>query len=318
LSTADAAAASARKKITCNGHVELCDRRLDQVAFATTHNAMSSVANGFVGPEQTRSIADQLAGGIRALMLDVYTGTPTTDHVCTDPTPLKVAQIKRQYGQATVDQLLAFRNQQCPPAGGPTAALYLCHSFCEGGATRFDEQLAGIAAFLDAHPHDVVVLMLEDYSPAADIMAAFDRAGLTKKLVHHRSGAPWPTLGQLTKQRKQLVVFSQHEGGKLPGLLDQYGEMNETPYSFKSIAEFTCAPNRGPAKARLLLVNHWIDAPDTLTAAQAANAYAVLDPRVKQCQQERKHLPNFVAVNFAENGDLARVVDELNGVATTP
>jgi hypothetical protein len=44
------------------------------------------------------------------------------------------------------------------------------------------------------------------------------------------------------------------------------------------------------------------------------NQYAVLDARAKQCATERQHMPNFVAVNFAEDGDLLRVVDDLNGI----
>jgi hypothetical protein len=316
IASLGSSAATARQRPTrvCNGSAKLCHRRLDHVAFATSHNAMASSAYGFQGPEQGLSIADQLERGVRGLMLDVYTGTPTTGHICTDPTPLKVARIKRESGQAFVDQLLAIRNAQCPPAGGPTAALYLCHSFCEVGATPFDQRLQQIKGFLQHNPNDVVVLMLEDYSPAADIMRSFRTAGLEKKMVRHEPGDPWPTLGDLVKHGKQLVVFAQHQGGDAPGLLDQYTEMNETPYSFASSAQFTCAANRGPRKARLFLVNHWVDLPDELAAAQEANAYPLLDARVKQCMQERGHLANFVAVNYADQGDLLRVVDELNGI----
>lgn len=34
----------------CNGHAALCDRRLDQVAFAATHNAMSNAEDGWLAP----------------------------------------------------------------------------------------------------------------------------------------------------------------------------------------------------------------------------------------------------------------------------
>jgi hypothetical protein len=309
-----AAGATKSQARVCSGSAKLCHRRLNDIAFATSHNAMASSAFGFQDPEQDLTIAEQLKLGVRRLMLDVYTGTPTTDHICTDPTPLKVAQVKRREGQKVLDQLVAIRNAQCPPAGGPTAGLYLCHSFCEVGATSFAEQLQQIKAFLRGSPNDVVVLMLEDYSPAADIMQAFRTAGLDKTLVRHKPGDPWPTLGQLTKQGKQLVVFAQHQGGDAPGLLDQYAEMNETHYSFASSAQFTCAANRGPTKARLFLVNHWIDVTNELAAAQEANAYPLLDARVKQCMHERGHLPNFVAVNYPDQGDLFRVADELNGV----
>jgi hypothetical protein len=310
--------ASAAQEVKCNGHAELCKRRYDEVAYAATHNSMNTVADKFSSPEQERSIADQLAGGIRASLIDVYSATPGTGIVCTDPTPIKVAQVKQDSGQAAVDQLLQIRNsEQCPPPGGPTAGLYLCHSFCEVGATKFDDQLASIRTFLRKNPNDVVTLILEDYAPAEDIMRSFRAAGLEKQLVRHEPGTRWPTLAQMKKRGTRLVVFSQNQGGASPGLLDAFKEMNETPYTFHSAAELSCAPNRGPAKSPLFLLNHWIETTDKRAAAQAVNQYAVLDARAKQCATERGHMPNFVAVNFAEDGDLLRVVDDLNGVKST-
>lgn len=55
----------------CNGGA-LCDRRFDQVAYPTTHNAMSSEERGFASPNQRFSITRQLSDGVRGLMLDVH------------------------------------------------------------------------------------------------------------------------------------------------------------------------------------------------------------------------------------------------------
>jgi hypothetical protein len=299
----------------CNGHVELCSRAYDQVAYAATHNSMNTAADGFVSPDQERAIPDQLAGGIRAFLIDVYTGTPGTGRVCTDPTPLLIAQLIQDKGQAAVDQLLQLRSTEpCPAPGGPTAGVYLCHSFCELGATKFEDQLASIGAFLGDNPNDVVTLILEDYAPAENIMSSFGSANLDAQMLRHQPGDPWPTLAEMKARGTRLVVFSQNQGGAAPGLLDAFQEMNETPYAFQSAGEFSCAPNRGPAQASLFLLNHWIDAGDKRAAAQVVNQYAVLDARAKQCATERGHMPNFLAVNFAEVGDLLRVVDDLNGV----
>ncbi|MEA2403937.1 MAG: hypothetical protein QOE08_584 [Thermoleophilaceae bacterium] len=48
--------------------------------------------------------------------------------------------------------------------------------------------------------------------------------------------------------------------------------------------------------------------------AEKVNAYKPLLARVRECQRERSHFPNVVAVNFYRRGDLFRVVDELNGL----
>jgi hypothetical protein len=57
---------------TCNGAAHLCDRRLDEVAYVTTHNAYSTQEEGYIGPNQTFSMRQQLADGVRGLMLDTY------------------------------------------------------------------------------------------------------------------------------------------------------------------------------------------------------------------------------------------------------
>jgi hypothetical protein len=56
----------------CNGAIELCDRRFDEVVFPTTHNAMSSEADGFVNPNQYLGLRQQLLDGVRGMMLDTY------------------------------------------------------------------------------------------------------------------------------------------------------------------------------------------------------------------------------------------------------
>ena len=57
---------------TCNGLSELCDRPLDEVLFAGTHNAMSSGEDGWNFPNQELAFTRQLEDGIRALNFDTY------------------------------------------------------------------------------------------------------------------------------------------------------------------------------------------------------------------------------------------------------
>ncbi len=57
---------------TCNGGAHLCDRRLDEVAYLTTHNAYSTQEEGYIAPNQTHSMKRQLVDGVRAMMLDIY------------------------------------------------------------------------------------------------------------------------------------------------------------------------------------------------------------------------------------------------------
>lgn len=56
----------------CNGAPALCQRRYDEVAYLTTHNAMSSADDGWAFPNQSHDVPTQLADGVRALMLDTH------------------------------------------------------------------------------------------------------------------------------------------------------------------------------------------------------------------------------------------------------
>ena len=66
----------------CNGHIELCSKTYDQVAYLTTHNAFNSTQENLLFPNQTNDISKQLSDGVRALMIDVYDhfGIPTAYH----------------------------------------------------------------------------------------------------------------------------------------------------------------------------------------------------------------------------------------------
>ena len=60
---------------TCNGYVELCNRRLDQVVFAGTHNSMSAADSpGWLLANQRRTIGRQLHDGIRLFLIDPHYG----------------------------------------------------------------------------------------------------------------------------------------------------------------------------------------------------------------------------------------------------
>jgi hypothetical protein len=56
----------------CNGSIALCNKRYNEVAYLTTHNAFNCADNTYLFPNQTGSITQQLNDGVRAFMLDVY------------------------------------------------------------------------------------------------------------------------------------------------------------------------------------------------------------------------------------------------------
>lgn len=56
----------------CLGSSRLCELRYDEAAYLTSHNAMSTTTDRFIGPLQDPDITTQLNTGVRALQLDTY------------------------------------------------------------------------------------------------------------------------------------------------------------------------------------------------------------------------------------------------------
>jgi len=304
----------------CNGSAKLCNRRLDEVVFPGAHNAMSNAeVPGWLFPHQPRALPRQLEDGIRALLIDVHYGVPAEDHVITDfdREGGSVDKIRSALGPEATDAAVRIRNRFLGKETGPSE-LYFCHGFCELGAYPVGPTLKGIRDFMVANPGEVVIIVVEDYVAPEDLARAVEDAGLLP-LVYTgslTSPAGGPTLQQLIDWGQRLVLFIESGKPGVPWLRAAWESMQETPYSFHTPADFSCRPNRGPATSPFFQINHWIEttpAPRP-SNAEIVNAYDVLLARVRACAAQRKRLPNIVAVDFYDVGDLFRVVRTLNGL----
>ncbi len=305
----------------CNGHVELCGRRYDQVAYPATHNAMSAADEpGWFIPEQPTGVIGQLDDGVRVLLIDTYYGqrTERRDVVATAPQSYAtaLAEATRLYGSDVVDSALRLRNAITSAPSGPVRP-YLCHGLCEIGSTDWEPLMVQVKTWLDMHPREVVTFFIEDSVSSADTAAVFAQAGLLPYVHEQATDQPWPTLGQMiTSGRRVVVLMERHAGGtQYPWLLPGFDVVQDTPFTNPTVADLSCRLNRGQPGNPLLLLNYWLSNFRSLvTDARTINAEDVLWPYVTRCREQRARLPNFIAVNFVDEGDLFRVVDRLNGV----
>ena len=141
--------ARASRQLECNGSADLCDRRLDQVALAGAHNAMSAATNpGWLFPEQLTGIPAQLEYGVRALLVKTHYGTPTGVEV--DGAEIVVTNVA---AESTVDRsdevselsaeavARAQQLEQTVPVQAAERTIYLCHVYCSLGAIPFSDVL---------------------------------------------------------------------------------------------------------------------------------------------------------------------------------
>jgi hypothetical protein len=256
--------------LRCNGSAALCDRRFNEVAFATAHNAMSNADDRWLYPNQEHGIARALADGVRGLMLDTHYDRGSTG---------------------------------------------LCHGVCTFGRRPLVEGLCDVTQFLDAHPGEVVAIQFENHIADGDTVAAVMASGLGDYVHAQTPGQPWPTLGEMVRGRERLVVFVESGGGSPSWLMPLFAHSWDTPYSFLTAADFSCATNRGTRGNALFTLNHFLTNPTADRAlAEMVNHNPVLIDRARRCAIEGGQLPNFVAVDFYSVGDVFAVVAALNGL----
>ena len=304
----------------CNGHIELCDRRYNDVTFPATHNSMAAADEpGWFLAEQPDGVIGQLDAGIRVLLIDSWYGQATqrSDVIATAAADQArgEAELRTTYGDAVVDSALRLRNAVgLTPRGEPKP--YLCHGLCELGSTEWLPLMIQVRQWLDAHPREVVTFFVQDEVSPADTAKLLDEAGLTPMLHTQKEGEPWPTLGQMIDSGHRVVVLMENHGGgaRYPQLLQGFDWVQDTPYDARTVSDFSCRRLRGKPSSPIFLINHWLNRADKRVSDSATvNAWNVLWPRVHECEKERGLLPNFVAVNFYDLGDLMKVVDKLNG-----
>ena len=197
---------------------------------------------------------------------------------------------------------------------GARPGIFLCHNHCVWGGRPLVDGLQDVAAFLSANPDEVVTLIVQDETPAADTVAVFADAGLVPYVYAH-DGGKWPTLDELIDTGRRLVVFAENDDSGPDWYHAAFGAIADTPFGFATPEEMSCDPNRGSDDAPLFLMNHWVSrvAPDRQTAV-VVNAHDAVVGRARRCASERGRLPNFVAVDFYGIGDVLAAVDELNGL----
>ena len=289
----------AEDDLGCNGHEELCDRRIDEVVFAGSHNAMSSSDLGWDLALQTGDMVTQLDHGVRALLIDALYWGPN--------------------GQLDGGEAAAAAQPVIEAALGtdrPRAGTWLCHGFCALGATDLVAGLAEIDLWLAANPREVLLIVVQDEVTAEDLEAAFDDSGLRRRIHAHRPGDPFPTLGELIERDERVLVYGENQGQPGAWFQNAYATtFTETPFTFAVRSDFSCEPNRGREANPLFLINHWLTTGIPVReAAITINSRDILLERVTDCERERGRLPTVLAVDFVETGDLIEVVDELNGV----
>jgi hypothetical protein len=303
----------------CNGSKELCDLRLGDVVFAGTHNSFSAADSGdwFIA-NQRRTIDRQLQDGIRLFLIDTHWGIEDQQgRVRTDFE--SEGRERNKVVQALPPETLAAAERLAGSVGVRSAAggereVWLCHTVCELGATRLSDALADYREFLEANPGEVVILFIEPYVEPAEVEKAFAEAGLDQYVNELDRNAPLPTLGEIIRSGRRLIVFTEKDATpSVPWYLDGFSFIQDTPLGAKTVDQLSCDLNRGERDSPILMLNHWADVfPPQRGANQPFHEERNIIDRAHECERERGLPVSFIATDHYDDGDFVAAIDKLN------
>lgn len=294
-STASSASSSSG---VCNNSPVLCDRHYNDITYMGAHDSAflrdASTGNSVAG-NQFKNATFALDAGLRFLQAQVHNENNT---------------------------------------------LRLCHTSCGLlDAGPLETWLAAVNDWVVGHPSDVITLLLVNSDDASVSMFAdaFEKSGIDKFGFTPTSKTAWPSLGQMIANDTRVVSFITNidSSPTSPHLLPEFNYIFETPFTVVELDGFNCTVDRpsnaGTAsnafsKGFMGLINHFKDQevtgsiiiPDTtninLVNSATTNATGNLGLHIQQCNQQWSHRPNFVLVDFWDQGSTVKAADNSNGI----
>jgi hypothetical protein len=265
----------------CNQFRELCPRSVSETVWATTHNSHASFDrnHNLVSGSQRTNITAQMEGGVRVINLDVH----------------------------------EYNNQTMLCHGGYDYPLHPCFI---SGSWPLEDAFIEVVSFLENNSFAVLVITLETYVTAQDVANESDATNLTPYFHAQELGAPWPSLASLIESGERVILFSQDRPEvDIPWYHYDADYMAKTHWGFNDSANFNCELTRGNLSSSLRWLDHYVTDPiSSESASNATNQVPVIVERADNCTEQWGQIPNFIAVDFWEQGDIVLAVETLNGL----
>jgi len=292
LGAVNAAPIPSKRADLCNGRSEFCDRSYGDITFIGAHNSYATSKNPFaLSRNQKISLEDQLKRGVRLLQ----------------------GQGHEKDGK-----------------------VHLCHSSCalfDGGTA--EDYLKKVKSFLDANPREVITIVMtnpKDLDVKDKWLPAFTASGIDQlafvppefPLARNK----WPTLGEMIKTGKRAVVFmdAKADTNKVNFILPEFDFVWENEFSTTD-PNFPCKVDRitGPLSAadHLYMINHSLNTkvfglkevivPDLLAASKTNSVNSIVDNANKCAPLSGNRKPNFVLLDWVDEGEPFKAADKLNG-----
>jgi len=259
----------------CNNSSLLCDKKYNEIAFLTTHNAFNSAQDNFKFPNQNYGITRQLVDGVRALMIDVYDvdGVPTVYH----GKSFLGKQPLSKYLTEIYDFLIHNPNEV-------VTIIFECYVSANQIQTDLDK--AGLLSMAytknDSNEWPTLQAMIDS---GKRLMVFTDKkdASASQKWYHYIWKYAVETSFEVTDSDDFTTDFNRGSATNDLFILNHF------------------------------VVNATIGTGVRAKAA-TVNSKTFLTNRFEKCMSEKTKFPNFVTVDFYDLGNCLSAVNQLNGV----
>lgn len=274
----------------CNGLASNCDLKVNEVLYATVHNANHDDRTAF--SNNIFPLEDAITAGYRGLMLDVCKCPNEQDE-------LEVIFCHGLCGIGTRDPVEVFTNIN----------TFLNDNSNEMLMINFE-------------------LSVGDPTPA-ELWATINEVNEISSKTYDHTGGSWPTMKQMQDNNEQLILF-KHGGtsclndvsGDCVSKIEEFHAFAvETKYQFKNVAEVenennSCVENRGSGGTKeFYAINNFVEnliAAPSEAGSKTVNEKVFLTNRLAECETTTSLKANFIAVDFWHLGDVIEVVQEEN------
>eukprot|EP00814_Leptocylindrus_danicus_P017121 CAMPEP_0116018654 /NCGR_PEP_ID=MMETSP0321-20121206/8773_1 /TAXON_ID=163516 /ORGANISM="Leptocylindrus danicus var. danicus, Strain B650" /LENGTH=354 /DNA_ID=CAMNT_0003489081 /DNA_START=340 /DNA_END=1404 /DNA_ORIENTATION=- len=271
----------------CNGLSSNCVKRVNEIMFATSHNAMSTQQDFFFAPNHNLNLETSLKAGFRAFMLDLCDCNNRVEFCHSecilgtrDPSTVFAAIVS--FLEENLSEVIVLELQIDP--GSDMFELY-----------SVMQDVDGFSDMIYEHPD-----ASSDWPFLSQLVDDNKRI-----LIFQHRGPNCQTAGQCPE-----------------GFHSTYNFMFETPFSLESKEELldytdSCRIQTGQSDADFFILNHFAGSPNSFfpeeSTAREVNQIDVLESRTEACASLYDgRIVNFVAVDFWSVGDTAKFVQEYN------
>eukprot|EP00980_Cylindrotheca_fusiformis_P020714 scaffold7738_cov133-Cylindrotheca_fusiformis.AAC.23 len=275
-------------KECCNGLSQICDLGVDDILYASAHNAMASFEDGFLfAPNHSLQLEKALTAGYRGINLDV----------------------------CNCAGLIVFCHGYCSLGiRGINDVFSGINSFLD----NHPSEVIMIPLQINNDADEPV-----DLDQFYDQMTQVQ--GFTEKIyVHEDEASPWPTLRESVESNKRIFMF-QYNGPNCsltescpPGIHSYNKYVIETQWEFSQLEEIedtssSCQLryNEELSKQAFFGVNNFLS-PPSHDISKTLNSLQFATERIRACSEQNNLDVNFIYADFWSEGSLPQLVQEYN------